>query len=142
MKRRTLSVVTATLFASLFAGLAFTASAGEGRHGKIKAADTNGDGVISREEAKALPRLAQHFDQIDADKNGSISMDEMKAMHARHREGRFDRMDTDRDGKVSRAEAERFPQMADKFGKLDANGDGFITKDELKSAHGKHKHGA
>lgn len=142
MKQRTLSVVVASLVASVFAGMAFTASAGEGRHGKIKAADTNGDGVISREEAKALPRLAQHFDQIDADKNGSISMDELKAMHAHQREGHFDRMDTDRDGKLSRAEAERFPRMADKFGKLDANGDGFVTKDELKTAHGKRKQGA
>ena len=33
---------------------------------RLKAADTNGDGMISRAEAAALPRLAEHFDQVDA----------------------------------------------------------------------------
>jgi Ca2+-binding EF-hand superfamily protein len=137
--KRPINVVIASLAASLLAGVALNASAGEGKGGKLKAADTNGDGVISREEAKALPRLAQHFDQIDADKNGSISMDELKAAHAHQRQAHFDRMDTDRDGKLSRAEVERFPRMADKFNVLDANGDGYITKDELKAGHGKRK---
>jgi Ca2+-binding EF-hand superfamily protein len=126
--KRPINVVIASLAASLLAGVALNASAGEGKGGKLKAADTNGDGVISREEAKALPRLAQHFDQIDADKNGSISMDELKAAHAHQRQAHFDRMDTD-----------RFPRMADKFNVIDANGDGYITKDELKAGHGKRK---
>ena len=49
---------------------------------RLKAADKNGDGKISREEATAsLPKLSKHFDQIDANKDGFISKDEMKAWH-------------------------------------------------------------
>ena len=49
---------------------------------RLKAADKNGDGKISREEATAsLPKLSKHFDKIDADKDGFISKDEMKAWH-------------------------------------------------------------
>ena len=43
-------------------------------------ADTDGDGVISRAEAeKNAPRLAKKFDQIDADKDGRLTQDEMSA---------------------------------------------------------------
>ena len=49
---------------------------------RLKAADKNGVGKISREEATAsLPKLSKHFDQIDANKDGFISKDEMKAWH-------------------------------------------------------------
>lgn len=140
--KRTITALTA----ALIAGAAFAANAGDpGRHGKgnpqekIKAADTNGDGMISRDEAKALPRLAQHFDQIDADKNGFVTTQELQAMHGKHREERFARMDTDRDGKISKAEADRFPKLGEKFTALDTNGDGFLSKDELSAAHGPRK---
>lgn len=49
---------------------------------RLKAADKNGDGKISREEANAsLPKLGKHFDKIDGNKDGFISRDEMKAWH-------------------------------------------------------------
>ena len=32
---------------------------------RLKAADANNDGMISRDEAKALPRIAEQFDAID-----------------------------------------------------------------------------
>ena len=41
--------------------------------------DANGDGQISRDEAKTAPRLSQNFDAIDANKDGSLSRDEMHA---------------------------------------------------------------
>ena len=50
-------------------------------HERIKAADKDGDGKISRAEAVALPRLAKHFDEIDTNKDGFITKDEMKAFH-------------------------------------------------------------
>ncbi|MEO5695017.1 MAG: hypothetical protein ABIQ72_17920 [Usitatibacter sp.] len=54
---------------------------------RLKSADTNGDGLISRAEAAALPRLARNFDQIDANKDGQLSAEEMRAFHkARHAE--------------------------------------------------------
>ncbi|HEV7272333.1 EF-hand domain-containing protein [Pseudoxanthomonas sp.] len=47
---------------------------------RLKAADTNGDGVIDKAEAEAkLPRLAKRFDTLDADGNGTLSPDEMRA---------------------------------------------------------------
>jgi Ca2+-binding EF-hand superfamily protein len=42
------------------------------------AADKDGDGALSREEASAsMPRMADRFDQFDANGDGTISRDEM-----------------------------------------------------------------
>jgi Ca2+-binding EF-hand superfamily protein len=96
-----------TILAAL--GIACAASlalaAPEGRGGdRLRAADTNGDGMISREEAKALPRLAKHFDAIDADKNGQITAEEMGAAHQNRRNAAFDKLDANKDGVLSRDE--------------------------------------
>lgn len=40
-------------------------------------ADTDGEGALSREEAKAMPRVASHFDAIDADHDGRVTMEEI-----------------------------------------------------------------
>ena len=48
-----------------------------GQHPKL---DTNRDGSISRDEAKAAPRLAENFDAIDSNKDGQLSRDEMARM--------------------------------------------------------------
>ena len=45
----------------------------------------------------------------------------------------FDRMDANGDGKVTRAEAQAAGDAF--FAKLDKNGDGVVTKEELKAAH-------
>jgi Ca2+-binding EF-hand superfamily protein len=43
-----------------------------------KAADTDGDGAISRAEAEAsMPRMAEGFKSFDADGDGKVSRDEM-----------------------------------------------------------------
>ncbi|WHZ09903.1 MAG: hypothetical protein OJF60_000342 [Burkholderiaceae bacterium] len=42
----------------------------------FKRADANHDGKLSREEAAAIPTLAEHFDQADANHDGSITKDE------------------------------------------------------------------
>jgi Ca2+-binding EF-hand superfamily protein len=42
-------------------------------------ADKNADGKLSKEEAENLPAIAQRFDQIDTDKDGSISQAEYLA---------------------------------------------------------------
>ena len=52
--------------------------------GRLKQADTNGDGMISREEAAALPMISKHFDQLDTNKDGYLTPDELAAAHARH----------------------------------------------------------
>jgi hypothetical protein len=41
--------------------------------------DKNGDGNISRDEAKADPSLSAKFDALDTDKSGSLSTTELTA---------------------------------------------------------------
>lgn len=105
---------------------------------RLRAADTNGDGLISRAEAAALPRLAEHFDALDANHDGQLSLDELRA--ARHH-GRFakafQRADANGDGRISRDEF--LAQAQARFDRLDANHDGFVTVEEMRGAHQGHR---
>jgi Ca2+-binding EF-hand superfamily protein len=50
---------------------------------RFKAADKNGDGKLTLEEAKAgMSRVAKAFDKIDTDKKGYITLDQLKAKAA------------------------------------------------------------
>jgi len=54
-------------------------------------ADANHDGKLSREEAQKMPRVADHFDEIDAGKTGYVTKDQVLAKMAemaRQRHGR------------------------------------------------------
>ena len=55
---------------------------------RFEAADTNHDGKISPDEAKAgMPFVAKHFAEIDADKDGYVTREEIAAyMKARRAE--------------------------------------------------------
>ena len=124
---------------------------GDGTHdpmARLKKADTNGDGMISREEAKAgLPQLYKHFDEVDTNHDGQVTAEELQAFHqkmqaARQQKAaeRFKKLDTDGDGRISRAEAQAgAPRLAAHFDEIDTNKDGFITPDELKAAREKSK---
>ena len=52
---------------------------------RLKAADSNGDHKLSRDEAQALPRLAKQFDAIDSDHDGYITRREMRAWREQHK---------------------------------------------------------
>lgn len=148
MNSRNVRNTIAALFAvsAVTLGFGVHAADGAGEHGKqgpdrIKHADKDGDGRLSRDEAAAMPRLAKQFDQIDTNKDGFLSKDELQAMRAKHGEQRQARPDTDRDGNITRAEAERFPKLKDNFDKLDTNKDGVLSKEEMKAAHDRKKQG-
>jgi len=52
----------------------------------FKAADRNADGMLDREEAKAMPRVAKNFDAIDADKSGAVTGKEIHDYMKAHRQ--------------------------------------------------------
>jgi Ca2+-binding EF-hand superfamily protein len=107
----------------------------------IKRFDKDGDGRVSRQEATdaAVERAAKRFDQLDRNKDGYITQDEVdtarKTMREQVRERAVEHWkaaDKDGDGAISRSEAEAgMPMLFRRFDQLDANKDGKITRDEM-----------
>ena len=102
------------------------------RAAKVKAMDANADGKISADELSAA-RIAAATDRIKA-----RSAEMVKAL------------DSDGDGMLSAAEMAARPGPERLFDRIDANGDGAVTQDEVdaaqKAMHEKHgwghgKHG-
>jgi Ca2+-binding EF-hand superfamily protein len=115
----------------------------QGRH-SFSRMDTNGDGQISLDEFHAAhPRApADLFTKLDTNKDGRLSPAELRGMHAQAvaqmREKLFERLDANHDGSVSLAEMQAVrPNMtAEQFNRLDRNGNGELTADELPLRHG------
>lgn len=130
----TLKVLAATLGLT-FATLASAEGPGHMRD-RLRAADTNADGAISRDEAKALPRLAEHFDAIDTNKDGQLSREELRAAMGK---AKAQRPDVDGDKRITREEAAKHPHLAKNFDAIDTNKDGALTRDEIARFRGKHQ---
>jgi len=132
---------------SLFAAAAAQAGGAECNRQKIAAMDADGDGAVSRDEAKSHPWLAGSFDTADANKDGRLDKDELVAQREAHHadmkargEERWKASDTDGDGSLSLAEAKASSSgVGDRFDKLDANADGQLTREEMLAAR-KHGH--
>ena len=150
MFKRTLIAALFLVPALGFAADNATAPKGERGSHFFKKADADGNGALSRAEAdKAMPRLAAKFDQIDTNKDGQLSRDELKAWRKTHKHAhkhgnkterharaaeRFKHADANGDGMISRAEAgKNAPRLAQKFDAIDANKDGQLTQDELRA---------
>ncbi|HSD37644.1 MAG TPA: hypothetical protein VLC92_09045, partial [Rhodocyclaceae bacterium] len=114
---------------------------------RLKAADTNKDGLISKAEAAAIQPMTEHFDQLDTNKDGFISQEELKAMGDKmhrgqrwhdHHDGAFGGGDANRDRVITRDEMVQHQQkMLQDFDAADANKDGKLSTDEMKSFHEK-----
>ena len=136
MTRKTL--LTLAVLTALAAGTAFAATAPAPATDvqpapRVKL-DSNGDGSVDRSEAAKHSRLAGKFDELDKNKDGKLTKEEMPARqgHGQDRRGHgpreaMSRLDTDKDGRISRAEATAAEgRMASRFDQMDANKDGYV----------------
>jgi Ca2+-binding EF-hand superfamily protein len=55
---------------------------------RFAAADKNGDGRLTRDEAQAMPYVYKHFDEIDKTKQGQVSLAEIAAYAREQRAAR------------------------------------------------------
>jgi Ca2+-binding EF-hand superfamily protein len=137
MTHRKPLILLAVLLAASTTGIALAAAPAAQQKTAPQRLDANGDGVVDRQEAAARPWLAQRFDELDKNKDGKLSRDELPRWHARggdgHRGmGRHHRghrgagfmamMDSDHDGRISAAEQQAF------FERMDVNKDGYIDR--------------
>lgn len=121
------------------------------------AADADKDGNLTTAEMTAFH--AARMQAMDTDKDGFVSADEIQAaVLARMSEHaadmakmRIERQDTDKDGRLSQTELAAGPMAGRMFARIDANGDGAISREEMEAAkarmtenrkhHGGAKHG-
>jgi Ca2+-binding EF-hand superfamily protein len=84
------SVATATLAAkTVFAeGGGHDGKRSEMMEKRMKAADTNGDGTISK--AEFVKQAEERFEKIDANNDGGITKEEMEAMREKFHKARQD----------------------------------------------------
>lgn len=84
MKTQSSLAVSLVLAACVMAGLAAAppahAISPEEVEARFNAADSDGDGRLTREEAKAgMPRIAKRFDQLDTEKLDYLTLEQVQA---------------------------------------------------------------
>lgn len=121
-------------------------------------ADSNGDSRVSRDEGWAW--LQARFQEVDADRDGGVTVEEMRAFAEtqmgsrgragaadrragrgmeRHGQGMFRALDANSDGKVNLEEIRPFAEAM--FRARDVNSDGALTREEVRPRHRGPRHG-
>lgn len=119
-------------------GLAFLAAAALSgaalakgpRDGDISRLDKDGDGKVAVSDLDAHHK--EFIAKADKDGDGYLTREEMDALHDARRADREARRfpDANKDGAVDRREYEDASRA--RFAELDRNGDGLISKDEMR----------
>lgn len=159
IKSRTLKTTIAATTIALIGAIGITAGAeafggkhreggrnggmGGFAHEMMQGIDQNNDGTVTEAEAEA--QMLNIFATVDADSNGAVSMEELKAVREAHQAARA----ADRDGdKKAEKRGKRHADRGDKDGKrgkrgergmqrmfdrFDADSDGSVTQAEFKT---------
>ena len=124
---------------------------GQAEESMFKNMDSNGDGVVSRDEFNAF--YAKRFAELDVNKGGNLTVDEIKggiknpmgdrmSSGMTHLNERFSAADVNHDGGLDREEAKAMPLLSMYFEEVDTNHDGKVTRQEYFDAmpllHQKH----
>jgi Ca2+-binding EF-hand superfamily protein len=98
--------------------------------------DTNKDGKLSLKEVNkfSLPRL---YGRFDADGDAVVTLADVRAIDPKFDAKQFEARDLDGNGKVTFREYRRYAEkngvLNQLFGKVDTDGDGYITKPEAEA---------
>jgi len=96
---------------------------------KFEVADLNNDGKLTRDEAIKSGYSSSAFANVDADKDGTITLWEI-ATYLTTSSKQWEGADTNHDGYISREEAEAVPELKREFDKADTDHDGLLRKQE------------
>lgn len=115
-------------------GAVWAKSGGHAKHfGEI---DADGNGQVTQEELKA--HASARFAKADTDGDGQLSPEEMaqrgKARRAKRAQKMMERLDTDGNGKLSQEELMARRDPAKLFQRLDADGNGTLSAEEFANA--------
>ena len=116
----------------------------------IEKFDENSDAQLSKAEVADNKRLADNFEEIDANSDSYLSEEELNAMFKNRggkdiskkrkvepkaaKRAKISELDTDSDKLISKDEAAKDSKLSENFDTLDTDKDGFLSKTELKAA--------